>query len=123
MNEPLERRRHLRLERDDKLFIQVLAASETPELVGESFYCTALDASESGLRIGVNQEVAINSEVDLWIDVVSCARKYFLRGLVKWSYELASDVESYQLGIELFDQEVTDYEEWQLLFLPGNNPA
>ena len=112
-----ERRCRQRLKRDDRLFIQVIAASKNPSLVGQTFYCEAVDASEKGLQLSVNQDVAAASEVDLWVDVESSARKYFLRAVVRWCREQDSESHSYQLGIELQEQQKTDYEEWQLLFL------
>ncbi|MCW9014131.1 MAG: PilZ domain-containing protein [Gammaproteobacteria bacterium] len=115
-----ERRRHVRLLRDDKLFIQILAASETPDIVGDTFYCATVDVAESGIRLEVSREVAVNSEIDLWIDVKVCARKYFLRGQVKWCYVLDASTDIYQLGIELYDQNGTDFEEWQMLFIGMN---
>ncbi|MFW2374325.1 MAG: PilZ domain-containing protein [Gammaproteobacteria bacterium] len=108
-----ERRDSPRLMRDDRLFIQILAASEKPELVGMILSCSTVDISRQGIRLGVDQEAPVNSEIELWIDVKGRAGKYFLNGFIKWCYELDSDSRPYELGIELNDKVLTDYEVWQ----------
>ncbi len=116
MQEETDRRRHARLQRDDQLFIQVLAASESPSLVGATILCQTLDVSSSGIKIEVDQEVPVNSEIDLWIDVRACARKFFLNGLIKWCYEQNADMDQFQLGIELLNMPFSDFVKWQELF-------
>lgn len=108
-----ERRDNPRLMRDDRLFIQILAASENPELVGNTLSCSALDISRQGIRLGVDHEAPVGSEIELWIDIKGMSDKYFLNGFIKWCYELDSDSASHELGIELIDKDLTDYAIWQ----------
>lgn len=108
-----ERRDNPRLMRDDKLFIQILAASENPALVGSTLSCSALDISRQGIRLGVDHEAPVGSEIELWVDVNGMSEKYFLNGFIKWCYELDSDSASYELGIELIEKDLTDYAIWQ----------
>ena len=117
MKQDNDRRQHIRLQREDKLFIQVIAASESPQLVGETLSCTAVDISASGLKITLHDEVPIGSEIDLWVDIRSCAAKYFLNGLVKWCYEADAGDNSYQIGVELLNMPYTDFINWQYLFI------
>ena len=116
MNEETDRRRHTRLLRDDQLFIQILAASESPHIVGVTLHCFTRDVSSSGVKIEVDEEIPLHSELDLWVDVKACARKFFLSGLVKWCYEQNADASCYQLGIELLDMPFTDFKSWQKIF-------
>ena len=116
MQSPNNRRRHVRLKRDDRLFIQVLAASESPGLVGETLQCSTVDVSESGIRVELSSEVPVNSEIDLWIDVRACAQKYFLHGLVKWCYEADADRNCFLIGVELLNIPFTDFDDWRLIF-------
>lgn len=108
-----ERRNNPRLMRDDRMFIQILGASENPELVGNTLSCSALDISRQGIRLGVAYEAHVGSEIELWIDIKGMANKYFLNGFIKWCYELDSDTTAYELGIELVDKGLTDYDIWQ----------
>jgi len=111
-----ERRQHLRLQRDDNLLIQVLAASESPGLVGKTLHCAIVDVAEAGIKVGVPVEVPVYSEIDLWIDVVASARSYFLKGRVKWSYKSDTEQGIYQVGIQLLDLPFTDFDAWGNIF-------
>ncbi|MCW8956306.1 MAG: PilZ domain-containing protein [Gammaproteobacteria bacterium] len=108
-----ERRNSPRLMRDDRLFIQILGASENPELVGTTLSCSAVDISRQGIRLGVAHEAPVGSEIELWIDIKGISDKYFLNGFIKWCYELDSDSAAYELGIELTDKAMTDLAIWQ----------
>lgn len=108
-----ERRNVPRLIRDDQLFIQILTASENTQLVGSTLSCSTLDISRQGIRLGVDYEAPVGSEIELWIDVKGNAEKYFLNGCIKWCYELDSDSAEFELGIELVDKVLTDYSIWQ----------
>ncbi len=116
-----ERRRQRRLCRDDKLLIQILSASESPELVGEILTCTAVDVSRSGLRLEVAHEAPVGSDIDLWIDVKGYAGKYFLHGCVVWCYEFDAESKDFYLGVEIQAQTSTDYQEWQQLVAELDN--
>lgn len=115
MEAKTNRRRYGRLQSDDKLFVQVLAASESSWLVGETLQCSALDVSASGVRVQVACEVAVHSEIDLWIEAQACAQKFFMHGLVKWCYEVDAEHNIYQLGVELLNVPFTDFEEWRAI--------
>ena len=116
MEKESDRRRHVRLLRDDHLFIQILAASESPDLVGSILCCQTMDVSSSGIKIQLDQEVPIHSEIDLWVDVKACARKFFLNGIVKWCYDENGDGVPFRVGIQLLNMPYTDYLPWQRLF-------
>ena len=119
-----ERRNNPRLMRDDRLFIQILAASENPDLVGVTLSCSTLDISRQGIRLGVDLEAPVGSDIELWIDVKGMAGKFFLNGFIKWCYELDSDSTAYELGVELVDKRLTDYASWQSMVedMEASNP-
>ncbi len=116
MNANHERRRHARLRRDDRLLIQVLAASESPDMVGQTMQCSTLDVSPAGIKLEVGQEVPVFSEIDLWIEVKARARKFFLKGRVKWCYDADAENHVYQIGVQLLDVVSTDFENWRRMF-------
>lgn len=110
-----ERRNNPRLMRDDRLFIQIIGASENPSLVGTTLSCSAVDISRQGIRLGVEHEAPVGSEIEMWIDIKGISDKYYLNGFVKWCYELDSDVADYELGIQLVDKAMTDFTSWQAM--------
>ena len=114
--ENAERRRHVRLEVDEKLFVQIVSASDAEELVGKTYFCKTVDVSESGLKITVEQEVPKKCEVELWVQVQSTGKKYFLFGQTQWCMGFKHANGSYELGIQLQQADKTDLEEWRYLF-------
>jgi len=104
------RRRYPRLQRDDKLFIRILAASKSPCLVGETLQYCALDASASGLRLQLACAVPLPSALDLWIDARSCAQKFFMHGLVTECHQADARQGIFQPGVELLNLPITDFE-------------
>ncbi len=67
------------------------------------------------MRVEVDTEVAVNSQVDLWAAFDGLDEKYYLRGHVCWCYEMAGETGNYQVGIELEDAYATDYAKWVAL--------
>ena len=106
------RRRNLRYIRHDKLFVQVLAASESFDISGRTLPCLSVDASVDGLRVEIDTEISVNSMVDLWASFQGVEEKFYLRGHVCWCYELGGDDDRFQVGIELDDGYATDYTRW-----------
>lgn len=107
-----ERRQSSRLLKDEKLYIQILAASEAPDLVGETQTCTSVDISATGIKLEVSQEVPVDSEVEMWVDVKSIAGKYYLYGIVKWCYSYDAENNIFHIGIEFQDKSLTDFQQW-----------
>jgi len=95
--------RRPRLQRDDKLFIRVLAASESPCLVGETLQYCVLDASTFGLLLQPACAVPLPGEPDLWVDAGSCARKFFVHGLVTGCHQADAQRGIFQPGVELLN--------------------
>jgi hypothetical protein len=116
MNTINERRRHARLCQDDQFYIQVLAASESPDMVGLTMRCSTVDVSPAGIKLDVEQEVPVSSEIDLWIEIRPRPRRFFLRGMVKWCYDADAENHVYQIGVQLLDANSTDYEDWCRMF-------
>lgn len=111
-----DRRRDVRLQGDDSLRVQVLAATALPGLVGEILQCSSLDVSASGLKLTVPVNVPLHCKVDLWIDIKACACTFFLNGQVKWCDANRAREDIYQIGVQLRDAPFTDFENWRDLF-------
>lgn len=106
------RRQSLRYIRHDKLFVQILSASEAVDVSDKTMLCHSCDASMNGMRIEMGTELAVDSLVDVWASFRGIDEKFYLRGHVCWCYELGGETDSYQLGIELEDAYATDYSKW-----------
>lgn len=112
MDSAEEKRRHTRYTRNDNICAQILYASESVDIPDKTIFCNSCDASASGLRIELNTEFPVNSQVDLWLAFEGIEKKFYLRGQVSWCYELADEVAGFQIGIELEDAYATDFTRW-----------
>lgn len=107
-----KRRVECRYIRHDKLFVQLLVASEKTEAKKVTLLCYSCDASINGLKVELEQEMALNSPVDLWISFEGLESKFYLRGHVCWCCASPNSENLFQLGIELKDAHATDYSAW-----------
>lgn len=116
MNSPSDRRRHLRLTRDDPVHVKIMASSVAPELVDVTLRCSTLDVSASGIKLESAVHVPEFSEIEIWVDVSASAQKYFLHGLVKWAAPSAQGGNQFEIGVQLLNMPFTDYLSWVGLF-------
>ena len=105
-----ERRRELRRESSDRLFLQIVQ-SEEQRLVGTTISSSALDASENGLKIASDQHIPVGCVIDLWVDDSAGPGKFFLSSEVRWVLE--DQPGSFKLGVKLLGSTATDIQEWR----------
>ena len=112
-----DKRIHPRLESDDRLFTQVVLATDEPELVGTTLSCTAVNMSVGGIQFRTNQAVPVGTLLDLWVDVSTRPGKFFLSGEVRWSRPTNEQDENgeslYFLGVQLKSGAATDILDWR----------
>ncbi len=106
-----DRRRHLRTESRDRLFAQLVASPDHPELVGMTLAGIADNISVGGLQFTTDRDLPIGTLVDLWVDVHNRPGKFFVTGEVRWTREL--DDGAWYAGVQLHQGTATDIEEWQ----------
>lgn len=112
MDIPEKRREQYRYIRQDKLFVQILAANEKVDVKSVNVLCHTCDASVKGLKVELELELSINTLVDLWIEFEGLSGKFYLRGEVCWSCQSENNSDLYQVGIELENAYATDYDKW-----------
>ncbi len=112
-----DKRMHPRMERDDRLFTQVVLAADEPELVGATLSCTAVNMSVGGIQFRTNKSVPVGTLLDLWVDVSSRPGKFFLAGEVRWSRPTAEEDENgaelHFIGVQLKSGAATDIMDWR----------
>ncbi len=112
-----ERRNALRYELKEALNMKIVFSSENPGLLGKTLCGSTIDVSASGLRIELNQQIKIDSVLDVWVTLKETEKKYFLTGNVRWCKVM--DVGGYfQIGVVLRERSdtVTDLDSWQAAF-------
>lgn len=112
-----ERRGASRYLLKEALELKIVFSSENPNLLGKKICGSTLDVSSSGLRIEIDQEVKLDSVLDVWVTLKDDHKKYFLTGNVRWCN--ATEVNGYyQVGVVLRERSdtVTDLDSWQAEF-------
>ncbi len=105
-----DQRLHLRRQREDRLFVQVVLASDEVDLVGTTLSCSAVNMSVGGIQFEATAPLPVGSLLDLWIDIRSRPGKFFLAGEVRWVTSTTDGV--WRIGVELKDGAATDIIEW-----------
>lgn len=112
-----DKRMHPRMERDDRLFTQVVLAADEPDLVGSTLSCTAVNMSVGGIQFRTNKAVPVGTLLDLWVDVSSRPGKFFLAGEVRWSRPTSeadeNGAELHFIGVQLKSGAATDIMDWR----------
>lgn len=112
---PMERRKHERLARDERLFIQFAEVPAAPALQGHTESTRCCDVSAGGLCLGLSRPVPRDSRVELWVSIEGREGKYYLSGHVAWcAYKPGH--ERYEIGVSLHAARGTDFARWARLF-------
>ncbi len=113
--DPNERRQHLRLESDEKLFFEITGCDQNESLLGTTLLCSAVDASADGLKLySTENAIYPGIRLDLWVNIDGRPGRYFLSGKVRWSMP-AED--GHCAGVQLLELDNTDIRDWQALFI------
>ena len=109
-----DQRLHPRLESDDRLFTQVVLSAESPDLVGTTLSCRAVNLSVGGIQFRTSAPVPPGSLLDLWVDVSSRPGKFFLAGEVRWSRPTGDELDDeWFVGVQLKSGAATDIIDWR----------
>ena len=112
-----ERRGSTRYQQKEALDMKIAFSSENPNLLGKTINGSTVDVSASGLRIELNQQIKIDSVLDVWVRLKENNKRYFLTGNVRWCSEMEA-VGYYQIGVVLRERSdtVTDLRGWRAVF-------
>lgn len=112
-----ERRGATRYQQKEALDMKIAFSSENPNLLGKTVCGSTVDVSASGLRIELNQQIKIDSVLDVWVRLKDNNKRYFLTGNVRWCGEVEENG-NYQVGVVLRERSdtVTDLSSWRAVF-------
>lgn len=110
----LQHRKDERHSREEKIYIEILSASDNESHDSIMLECTTRDISKSGLKIQSSYPFIISSILELLISFESGGYKFLLTGEVKWLENAQAD--QYLAGFELIEAEHSDYFVWQRMF-------
>jgi Tfp pilus assembly protein PilZ len=114
MPENQERRVDKRLTQTEAFSLKIIFTSENPNLLGKSLYGSTIDISASGLKLALENQLPIDSTIDVVITLKGNPKQYFLSGKVRWCKEIDGQ-NNYHVGIDLQDliNTETDYKAWR----------
>lgn len=110
----LQHRKDERHHREEKIYIEILSASDNESQDSILLECSTRDVSKNGLKILSSYPLIISSILELLISFESGGYKFLLTGEVKWLEKAPSD--QYLAGFELIEAEHSDYIVWQRMF-------
>ncbi len=109
-----DKRKDPRQEREETIFIEILAASSNNKDDNILLECTTKDISKNGLKITAEYPFIVDSILELIISFESGGYKFLLTGQVKWYKELENN--RYIAGFELIEAEHSDFLVWRNMF-------
>jgi len=114
MPERDERRVDERLTKTAAFSLKIIFTSDNPALLGKSLYGSTIDVSASGLKLALQNELPVDSTIDVVITLKGNPKQYFLSGKVRWCKK-SDDEANYHVGIALQDliNTDTDYKTWR----------
>ncbi len=118
MQEQLEERRSAqRYQLQEAMELKIVFSSENPNLLGKKLCGSTVDVSATGLRLELNQQIKIDSVLDVWVTLKDNNKRYFLTGNVRWCTEMEVGG-FYQIGVILRERSdtVTDLQSWHTVF-------
>jgi len=110
----IDNRRQTRHDREETIFIEILAASSESKEDNIMLECTTKDISKDGLKIRAEYPFIIDSILELLISFESGGYKFLLTGQVKWNETI--NEKEYLAGFELIEAEHSDFLVWRNMF-------
>ncbi len=111
-----EKRRHVRLPLESRVFIELLAPSPGGEEPAEIALCQTEDVSRRGFRVELGTELQRGAILQIGVDLPGAEETLHLAAEVRWCGAVEDSPEPrWAAGFELLDAEGTDLELWQAL--------
>ncbi len=109
-----DKRKQIRHDKEELIYIEVLAASSHSQQDNIMLECTTKDISKEGLKIHAKYPFIIDSILELLISFESGGYKFLLTGQVKW-VETLEDNNCFA-GFEVIEAEHSDFAVWRNMF-------
>ena len=108
----IEGRKDSRHDFNEKVFIEILAATSINSQDQVVLECSTKDVSLNGLKIKSEHPLLLNSILELNLSFATSNKEFQLIGEVRWSRRI--DNEHYESGFELLNAEHADMADWEL---------
>jgi hypothetical protein len=107
-----ERRLETRIDRHDKVFVEVVSAPPGELEQSQVMACKTLDVSANGVQVEVSQPLVVGSILPLCVESAQGGERFYLSAEVRW-VRPGSGAGLYQIGFLLYESEQTSIAEWK----------
>ena len=108
-----EKRRHLRLPAQSKVFIELVSAAAGSDEPGEVATCNAIELSRGGFRVSVEQELPVEAVLQIGVELPGIEQPLYLAGEVKWCMPEPGPGKSFSAGFQLLNAANSDIDRWE----------
>lgn len=106
------KRDHIRIKMDAKVFVELAAATDTAE--AELERCNVLDVSYGGLRVQLDSEVTEGAILAVCAELPGMSENFFMAAEVKWC-KRQPDNDLWHVGFALVPSSDSDLAGWKEL--------
>jgi len=110
-----EKREHLRLPLQSRIFIELVSPKVGNEESGEVAICKTLDASRGGLRVNLKQELTVGAILQIGVQLPDSDETLYLAGEVRWCRPGDDPLYIWSAGFKLMNAGDSDIDSWVAL--------
>lgn len=107
-----------RLTQTGSIFIEMLSEDISGTDPGKILLCSAVDISQYGLQVAVDEELVMGTILRLAVDLGGSV--VHLIGEVKWTRRDSAGKGAYRVGFKIIESDGTDIEQWKNLIVSLN---
>jgi hypothetical protein len=109
-----DRRKHPRYPYNDSIYVKLCSVSGMDDMEGQNLLCKTSDISEGGISFRVDQDIAIDTAIEMRIELKSPPTTFIHQGRVRWVREI-DPVNGFQIGVEFTSTAPQVLEIWRKL--------
>jgi hypothetical protein len=112
-----DKRRHLRLPLDSRVFIELLSPKADHSEDRTIAQCNTLEVSRRGLSVSLESALTVHSILQIGVELPGPEQTIYLAAEVKWCEAMPGEAERYCAGFEIIDGGGTDFSQWQSILI------
>ncbi len=109
-----DRRKHPRYPYNESIFVKLCTVVGMEDLEGQGLVCKTSDISEGGISFKIDQEIPIETVIEMRIEMKSPPTTFIHQGKVRWVREV-DPIHGFQIGVEFTSTAPQVLEIWRKL--------
>jgi hypothetical protein len=116
-----DKRRHLRLPMQSRVFVELVAPDIGEDDSGQVVLARTLDVSRGGMRVSLEQKLAPDAIHQIAIELAKPAQTLYLAGEVRWCLARRAPQSGWTAGFALLNASGSDLASWTALLAGMEN--